>query len=139
MRRGQATGDLWSTRSTKSDPYCFQQVAWTSVFTPLIYFKDSEDFHCSPLPLGIHLSPVPHNSTVITHRLRKHALVSLFSVFQPQHCLKVFETLPDVLQKYIYETTSICRLNIPRVASGFACPTPTPGVSSHRSWEVPRG
>lgn len=140
---GRLPGDLWSTCSTKFDPYCFQQVAWTSAFTCLIYFKDSEDVHINgtaPSSLSaFHLSLVPHKSTVITHRFRKYTISSLYMQSSNHKVVwRSFETLLDVLRKHIWKTTSICRLNIPRLVSGFACPLP-PLVSSHRSWEVPQG
>lgn len=74
--RGRIPGNLWNTRSTKFDPYCFQQVAWTSVFTCIIYFRDSKDVRTngtapsSPYTLMIPLYhtilqlPIIHKNTI---------------------------------------------------------------------------
>ena len=61
-----------------------------------------------PRPPCIHFSPVPHNSTVTTHRFKKNIydLFSLHSVFEDHETLKVFSNPLDVLQKYNCKTAS---------------------------------
>lgn len=77
--RGRVPGDLWNMSSTIFDPYRFQQVAWTSVSTCIIYFKDSKDVRIkgtAPFSPMHSPSPTPHHFPVPTHPLKKCDMIS---------------------------------------------------------------
>lgn len=133
--RGRIPGDWWKMSFTKFDLYCFQQVAWTSVFTCIIYFKDSKDVPINgtaPFSPMHSTSPVPHHSACNYPEKIRYNLFSLHSVFEDRKTVwRSFETLWLSCRNVTVKLLPFPRLNIPGWLSFLHVTPPCPFLFHH--------